>query len=265
MNHYSLRALIITLLISLFLCTGVWAQTEEAQKPTAEPAQEVPPLVITNKEVAAVQAELQRRGYYRNTPNGVLDGETRAAIKMYQKENEQAETGSIDMTLLDSLELQYPATGKEVESARKKGLIPRIGYGAKDTVIGARDTTVNAGKSVKKSAEKAVDTTKNKSVEMAQDASDATVKGAKKVGNKTVDTTTRAGRRVSDVFVGRSDSELQRDIRDILEAKEDTARVRSEVKDGAVKLFPKDGVEVSDAVSSIRKLSGVRSVMVVAK
>ena len=265
MNHYSPRAIIITLIVSLFLCTAALAQTEEPPKPPAEQAPEPPPLVISNKEVAAVQAELQRRGYYRNTPNGVLDGETRTAIKTYQKENEQADTGSIDMALLDSLELKYPATGKEVESARKKGLIPRIGYGAKDTVTGARDTTVNAGKSVKKGAEKAVDTTKNKSVELAQDAGDATVKGAKKVGNKTVDTTTRAGRRVSDVFVGRSDSELQRDIRDILEAHESTARVRSEVKDGAVKLFPKDGVDVSDSVSSIRKLSGVRSVMVVAK
>ncbi len=265
MNHHFPKAIIITFILSLFLATAVWAQAEEAQKPTTEPAADAPPLVITNKEVAAVQAELQRRGYYRNTPNGILDSETREAIKTYQKENEHAETGSIDMKLLDSLELQYPATGKEVESARKKGLIPRIGYGAKDTVTGARDTTVNAGKSVKKGAEKAVDTTKNKSVELAQDAQSATVRGAKKVGNKTVDTTTRAGRRVSDVFVGRSDSELQRDIRDILEAKEDTARVRSEVKEGAVKLFPKEGVEVSDAVSSIRKLSGVRSVMVVAK
>ncbi len=265
MNHYSPRAIIITFILSLFLGTAAWAQAEEAQKSTAEPAQETPPLVITNKEVAAVQAELQRRGYYRNTPNGLLDSETREAIKTFQKEHEKEETGRIDLALLDSLELKYPATGKEVESARKKGLIPRIGYGAKDTVTGARDTTVNAGKSVKKGTEKAVSTTKNKTVELAQDAGDATVKGAKKVGNKTVDTTTRAGRRVSDVFVGRSDSELQRDIRDILEAKEDTSRVRSEVKEGAVKLFPKEGLDVSDAVSSIRKLGGVRSVLVVAK
>lgn len=264
MNHHSPRV-IITFLLSFFLCAAAWAQTEENAKPQTEQTPEAPPLVITNKEVSAVQAELQRRGYYRNTPNGILDGETRTAIKTYQKENEQADTGSIDMKLLDSLELKYPATGKEVESARKKGLLPRIGYGAKDTVTGARDTTVNAGKSVKRGTEKAVDTTKNKTVELAQDASDATVKGAKKVGNKTVDTTTRAGRRVSDVFVGRSDSDLQRDIRDILEASESTARVRSEVKDGAVKLFPKDGVDVSDTVSSIRKLNGVRSVMVVAK
>lgn len=262
MNNHFPRVIIVAL-FTLSLCTVVLAQNENVPPPTA--TQEDAALVITQKEVAAVQAELQRRGYYRNTPNGLLDSETREAIKVYQKENEQEETGRIDLKLLNSLELKYPATGKEVESARKKGLIPRIGYGAKDTVTGARDTTVNAGKSVKKGAEKAVDTTKDKTVELAQDASDATVRGAKKAGNKTVDTTTRAGRRVSEVFVGRSDSELQRDIRDILEAKEETARVRSEVKDGAVKLFPKEGVDVSDAVSGIRKLGGVRTVMVVAK
>lgn len=264
-QYYSPRALIITFIFSLFLCVTALAQTEETQKQATAPAPETPPLVITQKEVSAVQAELQRRGYYRNTPNGLLDGETREAIKEFQKEHEQEETGRIDMTLLNSLELQYPATGKEVESARKKGLLPRIGYGAKDTVTGARDTTINAGKSVKKGAERTYDKTKDKTVELAQDAGDVTVKNAKKAGNKTVDTTSRAGRRVTDVFVGRSDADLQRDIRDILEAKEATARVRSEVKEGAVKLFPKEGVDVSEAVSSIQKLSGVRSVVVVAK
>jgi peptidoglycan hydrolase-like protein with peptidoglycan-binding domain len=264
-QHYFPRAIIITFIFSLFLGVAALAQTEETQKQATEPAPETPPLVITQKEVAAVQAELQRRGYYRNTPNGLLDAETRAAIKEYQKENQQEETGRIDMTLLNSLELKYPATGKEVESARKKGLLPRIGYGAKDAVTGARDTTVNTGKSVKKTTERTLDKTRDKTVELTQQAGDATVKNAKKAGNKTVDTTTRASRRVTNVFVGRSDADLQRDIRDILEAKEETARVRSEVKDGAVKLFPKEDVDVSDAVSSIQKLSGVRSVVVVAK
>jgi peptidoglycan hydrolase-like protein with peptidoglycan-binding domain len=249
------------LLLALLLVCGAAAFAQSEPAATQEPA----PLLITRKEVAAVQAELQRRGYYRNTPHGILDGETRGAILLYQKESKLEETGRIDRLLLKSLDLKYPATGKEVESARKKGLLPRLGYGAKDTVTGARDTTVNAGKSVKRGAENAVDKTKDKTVELAQDAGDATVKGAKKAGNKTVDTTTRAGRRVSEVVVGRSDAELQRDIREVLDAREETARVRSEVKDGDVKLFPNAGVDVSDAVSGIRKISGVRSVVVVAK
>ncbi|MBS1810296.1 MAG: peptidoglycan-binding protein [Acidobacteria bacterium] len=263
MKHYFSRAIFILILFLLNIPV-LLAQTEQSQSSPTEQT-EAQKLVITRKEVAAVQAELQRRGYYRNTPNGVLDTETRTAIKEYQQENSMEESGAIDMALLNSLELKYPATGKEVESARRKGLIPRIGYGAKDSVTGARDATVNAGKSVKKTTEKALDTTKDKSKELASDTGDATLKGAKKVGNKTTDVTTRAGRRVSEVFVGRSDADLQRDIRDALESDEKTARVRSEVKEGDVKLFPKEGLDVSDAVSRIRKISGVRSVMVVAK
>jgi Putative peptidoglycan binding domain len=259
MKQHSPRA-ILTMILFLFSVITVWAQAETTPPPATEQP-EAPKLEITRKEVAAVQAELQRRGYYRNAPNGLLDTETRAAIKDYQKETGLEESGAIDMTLLNSLELKYPATGKEVESARKKGLIPRIGYGAKDTATGARDVTVNAGKTVKKTTEKAIDTTKDKSVELASDAGDT----AKKAGNKTTNMATRAGRRVTDVFVGRSDADLQRDIRDVLEADEKTARVRSEVKEGAVKLFPKEGQDVGNVVSKIRQISGVRSVVVVAK
>lgn len=269
MKHTSPRTrlsqtILSVILLSLVSFVTVIAQTEQPPPPATEQA-EGEKLDITRKEVSAVQAELQRRGYYRNSPNGVLDSETRTAIKEYQKENNLAESGTIDMPLLNSLELKYPATGKEVESARRKGLIPRIGYGAKDTVTGARDATVNTGKSVKKNTEKAIDTTKNKSVELAGDTGNAAVKGAKKVGNTTTDMTTRAGRRMSDVFVGRSDADLQRDVRDALESDEKTARVRSEVKEGAVKLFTKEGLDVGDAVSRIRKISGVRSVVVVTK
>ncbi len=264
MKYHSPQAILLVISLLFLSFTSGLAQTEQTQPTSQEPA-DAPKLEITRKEVAAVQAELQRRGYYRNTPNGVLDSETRVAIKEYQKENSLEDSGAIDMTLLNSLELKYPATGKEVENARRKGLLPRIGYGAKDTVTGARDATVSAGKSVKKTTEKAIDTTIDKSKELADDTGNAAVKGAKKVGDKTTDVTTRAGRRVSEVFVGRSDADLQRDIRDALESDEKTARVRSEVKEGDVKLFTKDGQDVSNAVSRIRQISGVRSVVVVAK
>lgn len=259
MKQYSPRVILIVMLF-LGSVTAAWAQAETTPPPTTETTEE-PKLEITRKEVAAVQAELQRRGYYRNAPNGLLDTETRAAIKDYQKENSLEDTGAIDMKLLNSLELKYPATGKEVESARKKGLIPRIGYGAKDAATGTRDATVNAGKTVKKTTEKALDTTKDKSVELVSDAGDT----AKKAGSKTTSLASRAGRRVSDTLVGRSDADLQRDVRDVLEAEETTARVRSEVKDGAVKLFTKEGQDVGGVVSKIRQLSGVRSVVVVAR
>ena len=261
---------VLTLTVSIPVIALAQEQSQETQKPAEQtraeqakpeqPGKEAEALVITRKEVAAVQAELQRRGYYRNTPSGVLDTQTREAIATYQKENQLEESGQIDMALINSLELKYPATGKEVESARKKGLIPRIGYATRDAATATRDTTVNAGKSVKKTSEKAVDVTVDKSLNLAKDAGDVTVKGAKKTG----DATTRAGKRVGEVFVGRSDADIQNDIRSILEKKEETKRVRSEVKDGAVRLFAKD-LDLSDAVTEIRKLSGIKSVVVVAK
>ena len=272
-----LKNILLILVACAVSQTVIFAQANDAA-PAADQ-----PLLITRKEVAAVQAELQRRGYYRNTPNGILDTQTRESIIEFQKENELGDSGTIDLALMNSLELKYPATGKEVESARKKGLIPRIGYSVKDGATTTRDATVNAGKTAVRSTEKAydastkavknaADVTKDKSVKLAKDAGNMTVTGTKKAGEVTTDTakkagnaTVRAGRKVNDVFVGRSDAEIQSDVRDVLEADESTKRVRSEVKEGTVKLSAKSDLDLSDAVSKVRKVSGVRGVIVAAK
>jgi Putative peptidoglycan binding domain len=269
---------ILLIFVACAVCqTVIFAQTNEAAPASDQP------LLIPRKEVAAVQAELQRRGYYRNSPHGILDTQTRESIIEFQKENELADSGTIDLTLLNSLELKYPATGKEVESARKKGLLPRMGYGVKDGATTAKDATVNAGKTAVRSTEKAydastkavknaADVTKDKSVKLAKDAGGMTVRGARKAGDVTSDSTkkagsatVRAGRKVNDVFVGRSDAEIQSDIREVLEANENTKRVRSEVKDGTVRLSAKSDLDLSEAVSKVRQVSGVKGVIVAAK
>ncbi|HYE74362.1 MAG TPA: peptidoglycan-binding domain-containing protein [Blastocatellia bacterium] len=234
------------------------------------------PLKITYKEVAAIQAELQRRGYMNATPNGVLDAETRDAIKTFQKEKGLAETGRIDRETMAALEVTYPATGDEVESSRRSGLIPKIGYGVKDKASATGEAVTNTAQSVKETAksgaEKTVDKTTelasdavDKTGEVAQDAGSATVGGVKKVGRKVGDKTTRAGQRVGEVFVGRSDADIQSRVRDVLSRDESTTRVRSEVKDGAVRLTADASIDLSNAVSSIRKISGVKSVVVVSQ
>ncbi len=277
MKAIFLKTILSAMVVCVMSQTIIFAQTnEQAPASTQE-------LQITRKEVAAVQAELQRRGYYRNTPNGVLDTQTRESIIEFQKENNLSDSGTIDLALLNSLELKYPATGKEVESARKKGLIPRIGYGVKDGATTAKDTTVNAGKTAVRSTEKAydastkavknaADVTKDKSVKLAKDAGGMTVRGARRAEDATTDSakkagnaTVRAGRKVGDVFVGRSDAEIQSDVRDVLEADENTKRVRSEVKEGTVRLSAKSDLDLSDAVTKVRKVSGVKSVIVSAK
>src|SRR5690348_11080978 len=114
--------------LSLFLCASltltafVQAQTAEAaptQQTQSEAATpETAPLVITNKEVIAVQAALLGRGYFQTRPNGVLDGKTREALRAWQTDHNLAASGRIDRATLESLEVSYPATGKEADSAR---------------------------------------------------------------------------------------------------------------------------------------------------
>lgn len=260
------------LLVAFLLISPLVLAQDAAQNADDANAQ----LKITHKEVAAVQAELQRRGYLNATPSGVLDSDTREAIKTFQKEKGLAETGRIDRETMAALEVKYPATGDEVESTRRSGLIPKIGYGAKDTASATGDAVSNTARSVrdtaKSGAEKTVDKTTelatgaaDKTGEVARDAGSATVGGAKKVGRKVTDKTTRAGQRVGEVFVGRSDADIQSNVRDVLSRDEHTARVRSEVKNGAVRLTADSSIDLSNAVSSIRKISGVKSVVVISQ
>jgi hypothetical protein len=234
------------------------------------------PLKITHKEVSAVQAELQRRGYFDQSPSGVLDAETREALRTFQKEKDLSVTGRIDRATLAALEVKYPATGDEVESTRRSGLIPKVGYAVKDKTEAAGDAVVDAAEDVRDGAkagvEKSIDKTKeaasdaaDKTGEVARDAGEAAVGGAKRAGRKVVGTTERAGQRVGEVLVGRSDADIQSDVRDVLRRDERTARVRSEVKDGSVRLTAGADLDLSDAVSAVRKIGGVKSVIVVSQ
>lgn len=234
------------------------------------------PLKITYKEVAAVQAELQRRGYFNSSPSGVLDAETREALRTFQKETELAVTGRIDRATLVALGVKYPATGDEVESMRRSGLIPKIGYSVKDGATATGEAVSSTAKSARDSVKAGVEKVGVKTKDVATDAADktgeaartagsATVGGVKKVGRKVSDRTQRTGQRVSEVLVGRSDADIQRDVRDVLARDERTARVRSEVKDGAVRLTAGADVDLSEAVSGIRKIGGVKSVIVISQ
>jgi hypothetical protein len=52
-----------------------------------------------------VQSELARRGYYHGQINGVIDSNSRQAIRAYQKAQGLPETGLIDAGVLRSLKL----------------------------------------------------------------------------------------------------------------------------------------------------------------
>jgi peptidoglycan hydrolase-like protein with peptidoglycan-binding domain len=151
LSHSLWRGLSAAIFLLLPICAS--AQTAERER-TME-------LKITSKEVSAVQEELKDRGYYQAKPNGILDQETRAALRRYQAEHGLAESGRIDRATLDKLEIEYPVTGKKKE--RPKGIVAKVGYGVKDTAVSTGKTVGGATKTVvrhgKNGVEKTVEVT----------------------------------------------------------------------------------------------------------
>lgn len=216
---------------------------------------------ITEKEVKAVQAELTIRGYYKSKITGVLDRDTRAAVQAYQADNGLKDSGRIDLETYRKLDLPYPATGKEADRLRRDGLAPKIGYEVKDATVGAKDAAgggaKKAGAGVRSGLEKTWDAgagAVSKSKDIARGAGDATVRGVKS-----------AGRAVARPF-GRGDSDLQEQVRRLLEENPQTMTWGFEVKKGRVtiKTPPNHNVDVGEVVSNIRKIPGVETVFVVA-
>ena len=243
------------------------AQTTEAARPE-EPKLESVNLVITSKEVSAVQAALLGRGYYNARPNGVLDGPTRAAIRAYQTDNKLEATGKIDRPTLESLEISYPATGKEADSGRRGGVVPKIGYATKDGAVATKNTATGTTRKVASGTKAGYDKTVEKTTGALHRSKDATVsvgestaKGAKTAAHKTQG----AAQRTSDVVVGRSDVDIHTQVRDILNADPQTQKFITSVKSGnvTVKLPPGYEQDYSGVIASIRRVSGVKSVVVV--
>ncbi|MBI1764750.1 MAG: peptidoglycan-binding protein [Acidobacteria bacterium] len=300
--------------LSLALCAGLTlmaaAQTGQTQatdttsatqsQAAAAPLEAVN-LVITNKEVSAVQAALLGRGYLQARPSGVLNGQTREALRAWQTDHKLEVSGRIDRPTLESLEVSYPATGKETESARRNGMLPSLGYKTKNGALTAKNAVTGTSQSVdnhtKAGYQKTVDTTKNaglyvkdKTVGAALYTKDKTVGAARYSKDKTVGAFTRtknvtvsagqttsggvktaarktqgAAQRTTDAVVGRSDLDIQTQIRAVLEGDSEARNFTTTVKNGnvTVKLPPGYQQDYSNAIASIRRVGGVKSVFVV--
>lgn len=293
--------------LSLVLCvagTGMaLAQTETAQQTTQttqvtqpdaaakpEAALESVNLVVTNKEVSAVQAALLSRGYLSARPSGTMNAETRAALRGWQGDNNLPVTGRIDRATLASLEVNYPATGKEADSARRNGMFSKAGYAVKDTAVagknavtGATNKTINGVKTgytvSKNKTVGAVHYTRDKTVGAARFSKDKTVGAFTRsktvtvgVGESTANGVKTAGRktggalqRTNTAVVGRSDLDIQTDVRAALNADPETRKFTTTVRSGnvTVKLPPGYQGEYGGVIASIRRVNGVQSVFVV--
>jgi len=219
---------------------------------------------ITQNEVMAVQAELFRRGYFKSKIAGVLDRDTRDAVRAFQTDSELKASGRIDFETYHKLGLVYPATGKEADSIRRNGLLPKIGYGVKDTATNAGAAVTGgvkkAGSGVRAGIDKTQDlgsATVTKSKEVVAGAGDATVKGAKSAG--------RGATRAGDKLIGRSDADVHDDVRRVLEENPETKNWYTEVKNGMVTIKTPQGhkADIGAVVSNIRKVPGVKSVFVI--
>ena len=285
-----------TLGLSMLLVAGMaWGASAQ----TSEVAQAAPPanggleevnLVITKKEVSAVQAALLGRGYLTTRPTGVLNTETRAALRSWQSDNQLAVTGRIDRETLASLEVSYPATGKEADSARSNGVIPKIGYAVKDGAVATKDAVKNNSLKVVNGVKTGVDYTRDKTVQAATFTKDKTVNAATYTKDKTTTAFGRgkkvsvgvgesaesglktAGRktggvlqRTTSTLAGRSDIDIHTEVRELLDPDPDARKFVTSVKQGkvTVKLPPGYQGDYSAVISDIRQINGVKSVFVV--
>jgi hypothetical protein len=262
MKKNALSGLSVT--VALLLPILAIAQTPSANNQTVStPA---PEWRITEKEVIAVQAELTRRGFYKSKITGVLDRDTREAVRGFQSANGLKAGGRIDRATYEKLELTYPATGKEADSLRRNGVLPKIGYGVKDTATKAGGATTGAAKKVGSGVRTGVEKTWEaggatvaKSKEAVQGAPGAALKGAKSAG--------RGAERAGARLIGRSDAEIHEEVRRTLEETAETKYWHSDVKNGmvTVKTPPQSKADIGAVISNIRKVAGVKSVFVIAQ
>jgi len=223
---------------------------------------------ITEKEVVAVQAELFRRGYYTSKPSGVLDRNTRTAVRSYQTENGLSVTGRIDRPTYESLGLTYPATGDEADSLRRTGLLSRIGYGVKDKTVAAGQTVGGAVVGGAGKVKEGTQTGLEKTWDLGSSAASRTKEAAQGVGGASVRgarSLSRSSQRLSTSMIGRSDAEVHAEVRELLEENPETIRWVTDVKDGMVTVKPAPGTkaDIGQVISNIRKIAGVKSVFVI--
>lgn len=260
------RATVIALLLITLFSIGAAAGSSQDQSGKSPGVA----TRITEREVLAVQNALLGRGYLNQKPSGVLDRETGEALRGFQKDQGLDVTGGIDGPTIEKLGLTFPITSEADERERRRGIFPKIGYAIKDgTTTGGKAigrASAKVGRGTKSGARKTADATGSVAVktgETAKSAGDATVDGVKSVGHGVQ----QVSADVADATVGRSDADIHVDVRKVMNASDKTRLLRSEVNDGRVTIItsPSGENDLSTTISQIRKISGVKSVMVITR
>ena len=240
------------------------AQSSTQNPPATETQQSTESqIALTAKEVKAVQHALFSRGFLSKEPSGKLDADTRQALRDFQKAQNLEMTGRIDSPTLDKLEITLPLEQSAGDSTRKGGFVSKLGYGIKDSAT-------STGKAISNTASKIGSTTKDGTEKVISTSSDAVTKSGSTLANtkdKSVEGAKGAGTKISTAVVGRSDVEIHKDVRKVLNSNEATRYLQSEVREGKVTLINDAGNEndLGTVVADVRKIPGVKSVVVVQK
>jgi peptidoglycan hydrolase-like protein with peptidoglycan-binding domain len=253
----------IALLMPVFALAQTTDPVTQSPDPTSGQQTEGRPITdwrITEKEVKAVQAELTLLGYYKYKITGVLDRDTRAAVRAYQVNNGLKDSGRIDVETYRKLDLPYPATGKEADRLRSDALSSKIGYEVKDATANAGDAANGGAKKVGSGVRGGLEKTWDAGVGAVSKSKDA----ARGAGGAMVRGVKNAGRAGAGIF-GRSDSDLQEQVRRLIEENPETRSWQFQVKKGTVtiKTPPNHNADVGVVVSNIRKIAGVESIFVI--
>ncbi len=247
-REVNMKMLTVTLIAVLFAMTAT-AQTQPV-------AAQAPESRITEKEVAAVQVELIRRGYLKTKASSTLDRETRDAVRSYQADSGLNETGRIDLATYISLGLVYPASGP---TQGKPGAMSKAGGGVREAAGGAAR---KMGSGARVGMEKTWDVgsaVASRSKDAAQGLGKATVRGAKSTG--------KSAQRAGNSLFSRNDDEVRAELADSLNANPATRGWQFDFKSGMVTLKAPRGhrADIGSVVSDIRKIVGVKSVFVIAQ
>jgi peptidoglycan hydrolase-like protein with peptidoglycan-binding domain len=62
-------------------------------------------LGVSSLVTSVVQTELREHGYYQGPTNGIIDADSRRAIRSFQTDRRLPVTGSIDSKLLNALRI----------------------------------------------------------------------------------------------------------------------------------------------------------------
>ena len=95
-------------IFAIVLCAAVWAQTDQTTTTTTTTTETQPAktkIHLTSSVIRAAQQKLNDAGYQSGAPDGKLGPQTRAAISKYQKDQNLAETGTLDQGTLSKLDV----------------------------------------------------------------------------------------------------------------------------------------------------------------